>query len=52
VALEARGEMIGGNDLWIAVHAKPAGVMLVTNNEREFKRIPGLKLLNLTSRHP
>ena len=51
-ALEARGEMIGGNDLWIAAHAKSAGVILVTNNEREFKRIPGLKLQNWTSRHP
>ena len=50
--LEARGEMIGGNDLWIAAHAKSAGVILVTNNEREFKRIPGLKLQNWTSRHP
>ena len=50
--LEARGEMIGGNDLWIAAHAKSAGVILVTDNEREFKRIPGLKLQNWTSRHP
>jgi tRNA(fMet)-specific endonuclease VapC len=50
--LEARGEMIGGNDLWIAAHAKSAGLTLVTNNEREFKRVPGLKLQNWTSRHP
>jgi tRNA(fMet)-specific endonuclease VapC len=41
-ALEARGEMIGGNDLWIAAHAKAAGLTLVTNNEREFKRAPDL----------
>jgi len=39
---EARGEMIGGNDLWIAAHAKSAGLTLVTNNEREFKRVPDL----------
>jgi tRNA(fMet)-specific endonuclease VapC len=51
-ALEARGEMIGGNDLWIAAHAKSAGLTLVTNNEREFKRVPGLKLQNWTRRHP
>jgi predicted nucleic acid-binding protein len=51
-ALEARGEMIGGNDLWIAAHAKSAGLTLVTNNEREFKRVPGLKLQNWTSRRP
>ena len=51
-ALEARGEMIGGNDLWIAAHAKSAGLTLVTNNEREFKRVPGLKLQSWTSRRP
>lgn len=49
-ALEARGEMIGGNDLWIAAHAKAAGLTLVTNNEREFKRIPGLRLQNWAAR--
>ena len=49
-ALEARGEMIGGNGLWIAAHAKSAGLTLVTNNEREFKRVPGLKLQNWTTR--
>jgi tRNA(fMet)-specific endonuclease VapC len=49
--LENRGEMIGGNDLWIAAHAKSAGLTLVTNNEREFKRVPGLKVQNWASRH-
>ena len=49
--LEKRGQMIGGNDLWIATHAKSAGLTLVTNNEREFKRVPGLKLQNWASRH-
>ncbi len=49
-ALEPRGEMIGGNDLWIAAHAKAAGLILVTNNEREFRRVPGLKFQNWTSR--
>jgi tRNA(fMet)-specific endonuclease VapC len=44
--LEAKGQMIGGNDLWIASHAKAEGLILVTNNEREFKRIPGLKVEN------
>jgi tRNA(fMet)-specific endonuclease VapC len=48
--LEVRGEMIGNNDLWIAAHAKAAGLILVTNNEREFKRIPGLKIQNWTER--
>lgn len=45
-ALEAKGEVIGGNDLWIAAHAKSEGLILVTNNEREFKRVPGLKVQN------
>ena len=44
--LEAKGEVIGGNELWIAAHAKAAGLTLVTNNEREFKRITGLKIEN------
>jgi len=38
--------MIGSNDLWIAAHAKAAGLILVTNNESEFRRIPGLKTRN------
>jgi tRNA(fMet)-specific endonuclease VapC len=45
-ALETKGEVIGNNDLWIAAHAKAAGLTLVTNNENEFRRIPGLKIQN------
>ena len=45
-ALEAKGEVIGNNDLWIAAHAKAVGLTLVTNNGREFQRIPGLKIQN------
>ena len=45
-ALAARGDMIGNNDLWIAAHAKAAGLILVTNNEREFGRIHGLEIQN------
>src|SRR6266478_8742423 len=45
-ALEAKGEMIGNNDLWIAAHAMAAGLTLVTNNEREFRRVQGLKTAN------
>jgi len=44
--LEVRGEIIGNNDLWIAAHAKAADLTLVTSNEREFKRIQGLKIQN------
>jgi len=45
-ALEAQGEIIGNNDLWIAAHAKAAGLVLVTNNEREFHRIQELEIEN------
>jgi tRNA(fMet)-specific endonuclease VapC len=44
--LEARGGMIGNNDLWIAAHAMVAGLILVTNNESEFRRVRGLKVQN------
>ena len=44
--LERRGRPIGGNDLWIAAHARAAGLTLVTNNEREFRRVPGLTVEN------
>jgi tRNA(fMet)-specific endonuclease VapC len=44
--LEKRGEMIGGNDLWIAAHAKASGLIVVTNNDDEFDRVPGLKVQN------
>jgi len=47
--LEAKGELIGNNDLWIASHAVASGLVLVTNNEREFRRVRGLKLENWTS---
>lgn len=44
--LESRGEMIGNHDLWIAAHALSSGLIVVTNNEREFERVPGLKIEN------
>lgn len=45
-ALAKVGLLIGVNDLWIAAHAKSLGAILATNNEREFRRIPGLKVEN------
>jgi tRNA(fMet)-specific endonuclease VapC len=45
-ALEAGGTPIGNNDLWIAAHARSAGLTLVTNNEREFRRVQDLKVEN------
>jgi tRNA(fMet)-specific endonuclease VapC len=47
--LERKGEPIGANDLWIAAHALTLGVSLVTNNEREFRRVKGLKVENWVS---
>jgi|SRR5437868_3615981 len=44
--LEEKGKPIGGNDLWIAAHASAESLVLVTNNLREFERVPGLKLKN------
>jgi tRNA(fMet)-specific endonuclease VapC len=44
--LELKGEVIGNKDLWIAAHALAAGLTLVTNNEKEFRRVRGLKVQN------
>jgi len=44
--LESNGEMIGNNDLWIAAHALASSLTLVTNNEKEFRRVRGLKVQN------
>lgn len=46
VMLESKGRPIGAMDLLIAAHALSLGVQLVTNNEREFKRVPGLRVEN------
>lgn len=45
-ALQKAGTPIGNNDLWIAAHALAMGVPVVSNNLREFQRVPGLKLEN------
>ncbi len=44
--LETAGTPIGANDLLIASHALALDMVLVTGNEREFKRVPGLKVEN------
>jgi tRNA(fMet)-specific endonuclease VapC len=44
--LQQRGQMIGNNDLWLAAHALSQGWVLVTNNEREFLRVEGLRVEN------
>ena len=44
--LEKQGKPIGNNDLWIASHALALNIILVTNNLKEFSRIPHLKIEN------
>lgn len=40
------GQPIGQNDLFIAAHARALGLILVTNNVREFSRVSGLAVEN------
>jgi tRNA(fMet)-specific endonuclease VapC len=44
--LERQGTPIGANDTWIAAQALAIEAKLVTDNEREFSRVPGLVLEN------
>ncbi len=44
--LKTEGTMIGNNDLLIAAHARSINAILVTNNVREFNRVPSLMIEN------
>lgn len=44
--LEKLGQPIGALDTMIAAHALAMDVVLVTNNQKEFSRVPGLRLEN------
>jgi tRNA(fMet)-specific endonuclease VapC len=44
--LKRKGRSIGNNDLFIGAHAMSSGAILVTNNIREFRRVPGLPVEN------
>jgi tRNA(fMet)-specific endonuclease VapC len=44
--LEHRGHLIGTMDMLIAAQALALDLILVTNNEKEFRRVPGLKIEN------
>ncbi|MBR5485521.1 MAG: type II toxin-antitoxin system VapC family toxin [Oscillospiraceae bacterium] len=44
--LQKKGTPIGTMDMLIAAHAKTEGLILVTNNTREFERVPELELEN------
>jgi tRNA(fMet)-specific endonuclease VapC len=45
-SLRKLGAPIGPNDNWIAAHALAAGLILVTGNTREYKRVVGLRTEN------
>ena len=47
--LEKTGARIGANDLLIASQALHEGITLVTNNTREYSRVPGLRIENWTA---
>ena len=44
--LERAGQLAGLHDMLIGAHARSAGLIVVTNNLREFERIPGLRIEN------
>ncbi len=44
--LKKEGALIGNNDLLIAAHARSINAVLVTNNVREFNRVPNLNIEN------
>ena len=44
--LQKRGTPIGTIDMLIAAHAKTENLIIVTNNVREFERVPDLKIEN------
>ncbi len=44
--MERQGTPIGPNDTLIAAHALALGCTLVTDNETEFRRVPGLRVEN------
>jgi tRNA(fMet)-specific endonuclease VapC len=47
--LETAGTPIGAMDLMIAAHARSLDAVLVTNNERHFRKVPGLAVENWLS---
>ena len=45
-SLEKQGNIIGGNDLWIAAHALTLDLTVITNNTKEFSRVENLSIEN------
>jgi tRNA(fMet)-specific endonuclease VapC len=50
--LQREGRTIENGDLWLAAHARAEGWILVTNNTREFNRLPGLQVENWSENVP
>ena len=48
--LEKKGTIIGSLDMLIAAHAISMSLILITNNENEFKKVPKLKVGNWVKR--
>jgi tRNA(fMet)-specific endonuclease VapC len=44
--LEKKDKTVGALDMLIGAQALSLGLILMTNNEKEFRRIPGLKIEN------
>jgi tRNA(fMet)-specific endonuclease VapC len=44
--LERLGKPVGRHDMLIGAHARAEGLVVVTNNAREFQRVPGLRVEN------
>jgi tRNA(fMet)-specific endonuclease VapC len=45
---ERLGRPAGGHDMLIGAHARSEGLTVVTNNSREFERMPGIRVENWT----
>jgi tRNA(fMet)-specific endonuclease VapC len=46
VELERKGKPAGAHDMLIGAHARSEGLIVVTNNAREFERMPGVRVEN------
>jgi tRNA(fMet)-specific endonuclease VapC len=44
--LETAGQVCGAHDMQIGGHARSQGLIVVTNNTREFQRMPGVRVEN------